>query len=204
MSYLEREESALQARETQDGLGVTFLSNVKAIRQYAASFFKERQDIDDLVQDVYLRVAERGGLADVRSPKAFLCKVARNIALNEQNRSGVRLSEPLEDSVIERDAPATLSLDEQAEQRQRFGHLCDAINELPTQCRRVFVMKKIDGLSNQEIAQALNISVSTVDKHLAKGMIECKEALKRLGHLEPPQKRRSHPALKPLGHTANH
>tara|TARA_R110000850_G_scaffold36032_27_gene95659 strand:+ start:5342 stop:6013 length:672 start_codon:yes stop_codon:yes gene_type:complete len=197
MSYLERNEPVLQARQSkQEPTGTTFLNHVQAIRQYASSFFKNSHDVDDLVQEVYVKIAERGGLGDVRAPRAFLCKVARNLALNEKNRSGTRLSDQFEAMIDDQNVPTTINLDDQIEQQQRFTHFCEAINQLPSQCRRVFIMKKIEGLANADIAQKLSISVSTVDKHLAKGMIECKEALKQLGHFDQPLKTHNRPPLK--------
>ncbi|MBU2887104.1 RNA polymerase sigma factor [Gilvimarinus agarilyticus] len=199
MSYLERNQSILQVHHPeQETTSKTFLNHVKAIRQHASTFFKNSQDVDDLVQEVYVKVIERGGLSDVRAPKAFLCKVARNLAINEKNRSGVRLNDSIESAINDHNTPTTIELDEQAEQHQRFIHFCDAINRLPAQCRRIFIMKKIEGISNSDIARQLNISVGTVDKHLAKGMIECKESLKQLGHFEPALKEKIPPALKTI------
>lgn len=204
MSYLESNESMLQARNSKQELtSTTFLTHVKAIRQYASSFFKNSHDVDDLIQDVYIRVAERGGLDDVRAPRAFLCKVARNLALNEKNKSSTRLNSQLEDVLSEHNTPTTMSLDEQAEQHQRFTHFCEVINSLPAQCRRVFIMKKFEGLPSAEIAQNLSITVSTVDKHLAKGMIECKEALRKLGHFEKAPIAANSPTLKTINNNAN-
>ena len=199
MSYLERDELLLRTGQSQqESTGTTFLNHVQAVRHYASSFFKSSHDVEDLLQDVYVKVAERGGLADVREPRAFLCKVAKNLALNEKNRSGNRLSEQLDELVSDQHIPTTIDLHDQAEQQQRFAHFCEAINQLPTQCRRVFVMNKIEGLGNAEIAEKLSISISTVDKHLAKGMIECKEALKELGHFDQPRAKNSRPALKTI------
>ncbi len=48
--------------------------------------------------------------------------------------------------------------------------------DCPTQCRRVFVLKKIYGLSQEEIAAELGIAQSTVEKHIAKGLLLCREA----------------------------
>ena len=52
-----------------------------------------------------------------------------------------------------------------------------AVNQLPPKCRNVFVLRMIDGLSQRAIGERLGIAVSTVEKHLAKGLRLCKESI---------------------------
>ena len=55
--------------------------------------------------------------------------------------------------------------------------LLRAVNGLPPKCRDVFVLRMIEGLSQREIAERLGITVSTVEKHLARGLRHCKDSL---------------------------
>ena len=77
---------------------------------------------------------------------------------------------------------SAVSLDNQIEQETRFVLFCDAVKLLPPQCRSVFVLKKVYGFSSKEIARRLGINISTVDKHLAKGMVICRNHLERKGY----------------------
>ncbi len=61
--------------------------------------------------------------------------------------------------------------------QERFLLLCRAVRELPVQCRRAFVLKKVYGMSRKEIADYMGLSESTVQKHIAKGMVMCTEYL---------------------------
>jgi RNA polymerase sigma-70 factor (ECF subfamily) len=56
---------------------------------------------------------------------------------------------------------------------EEFAHFCEAIRQLPVQCRRVFVLKKVYGYSQKEIAKEMNLSESTVEKHIAVGFKRC-------------------------------
>jgi RNA polymerase sigma-70 factor (ECF subfamily) len=65
------------------------------------------------------------------------------------------------------------------ESREELRALADAIAELPAQCRRVFTLRKVYSLSPDEIAVRLGLSVSTVEKHLVKGLRYCSDKLGR-------------------------
>jgi RNA polymerase sigma factor (sigma-70 family) len=54
--------------------------------------------------------------------------------------------------------------------QQKLGVYCEAVASLPSQCRRVVIMKKVYGMQNKEISRRLELSVSTVEKHLTKGI----------------------------------
>ena len=67
------------------------------------------------------------------------------------------------DEIVDADfAAKTPSLERQFESRERFLMFCRAVRELPLQCRRAFILKKVYGLSQKEIADYLGISESTV------------------------------------------
>jgi RNA polymerase sigma-70 factor (ECF subfamily) len=54
-----------------------------------------------------------------------------------------------------------------------FANFCQAVRLLPIQCRKVFVLKKVYGFSQKEIAKQLTLSESTVEKHIALGIKRC-------------------------------
>ena len=60
-----------------------------------------------------------------------------------------------------------------------FSNFCEAIRLLPVQCRKVFVLKKVYGYSQREIAAQLNLSESTVEKHIATGMKRCTQFMRQ-------------------------
>jgi RNA polymerase sigma-70 factor (ECF subfamily) len=62
-------------------------------------------------------------------------------------------------------------LETTAQTDEEFLMFCRAVRELPVQCRRVFVLRKVYGLSQQEVARHLGISEATVEKHVAKGVV---------------------------------
>ena len=68
---------------------------------------------------------------------------------------------------------------DQVSAKQEFEHFCEAVRHLPLQCRRAFVLKKVYGYSQKEIAENLNISENTVEKHIAMGMSRCRQYMQQ-------------------------
>lgn len=135
------------------------------------------REVEDIVQETYVRVCQiekRGRVID--EPRAFLFKTARNLALDYLKRADTRLWVDIDDLAdlaphdVAPDADPTL---EEAASDEEFSLFCRAVRELPLQCRRVFVLKKVYGYSQREIAHHLNLSENTVEKHIAEGAKRC-------------------------------
>ena len=67
------------------------------------------------------------------------------------------------------------NLEDDVMAQRRFELFCRAAAELPEQCRRVLILRKVYGYSQQEVAEQLGIAISTVEKHLAKGLVRCSQ-----------------------------
>ena len=141
------------------------------------------RDIEDIVQETYVRVCQVSGKKQLRSPRAFLFRTARNLALDHIRRHEFRFATSVEDDPGtgfgegEQGYNATY---EQAASDEEFAEFCNAVRHLPLQCRRAFVLKKVYGYSQMEIAQELAISESTVEKHISLGVRRCAEYMLRI------------------------
>ena len=147
------------------------------LRQYLAS----DEDIEDVIQDTYLRIYGIQDYATVESPKALLLTIAHNLAV-ELGRSRARRAT---DAVADFDALGVSSdnqlPEEQLDARRRFEAFCSAVDSLPPICRRVFVLRKVYKLSQAEISAVLGIAQSTLEKHVAKGLVRCRDHLRDRG-----------------------
>lgn len=141
-----------------------------------------RHEIDDILQEAFARSFEAASRSAIRSPRAFLLKTATNLALNHVSRAGYKLNSSIDELVLAESEELTAdSPESQFDANQRFMILCQAIGGLPEQCRRVFVLKKVYGLSQQEIADELGISQSTVEKHIARALLSCRDYMDSVG-----------------------
>lgn len=160
-----------------DKITHSFLSFKNALKRIVGDIVKDPIEVEDILQEAFIKSFEANKKQKIHSPKAFLAQTARNLALNYIDRSSVKYNI----STQEKETPAVYSkepdIEEQAASEQRFKRFCDAVQELPVNCRRVFVLKQIYGMSQKEIAQRLDISEKTVEYHVGKGLLKCRKYL---------------------------
>ena len=134
-------------------------------------------EIEDIVQETYVRVCQFDRVGNIRHPRSFLYRTARNLALDHIKRSASRTTVRLpvdEEERSDSDVPqAGPDVYDQLAARQEFEIFCEAVQQLPLQCRRVFVLRKVYGYTQKEIERALDIGESTVEKHIAFGIKRC-------------------------------
>lgn len=160
------------------GIVGAFLQNEPAIKRFLRRFLYKREDIDEIAQETFLRAYRATEGRDIDSPKAYLFQVARTLAYKELSRKSRHLTDYLEEAV-EDDLSATEALEDEVSAQQKVQHYLEAISALPPQCRRVFLMRKVQAMPHKQIAAALSISASAVEKHIAHGMETCKRHLRR-------------------------
>ncbi len=163
-------------------VGQAFIKHLGELRYFLYRFLSLEPDIEDVLQETYIRAVEAEKKNAIKAPKAFLYKVSKNLALNYKSQAYRRLTDLVADfdelSVLSKDPLP----DQQIEHESEFVDFCNGVKLLPEKCRRVFILRKIYGFSNREIADRLGISVSTVETHLVKGLLNCKSYLKRKGY----------------------
>jgi len=144
-----------------------------------------RHDVEDILQEAFVRSFEAEGRQTIHDARAFLLRTARNLALDHVSRAAYRRTSPLDGMDEEHSIDGAAPPEAQVDAEQRFLTFCQAVGSLPDQCRRVFVLHKIYGMSHDEIASRLGIAESTIQKHIAKGLLLCHEhmtAAARSGH----------------------
>jgi RNA polymerase sigma factor (sigma-70 family) len=133
------------------------------------------RDVEDIVQETFLRAYEASGNHRIRHPRAFLVKTARNLALNNISKMANRDEVKVDISEAPSVYLETGSAENSAELEQRLAIFCKAVQRMPKQARRAFILKKVYGLNRRDIALEMGLSESTVKKHIAKGMVVCED-----------------------------
>jgi len=155
----------------------TLHSSFMAIRQTmrrVISRIVPPREVEDIVQETYVRICQIENKETITQPRSFLLKTAKNLAIDHLKRAEVRLVDAVVDMAeFEQLVSADDAIYQQVATDEEFSQYCQAIRQLPIQCRKVFVLKKVYGYSQKEISKKLAISESTVEKHIALGVKRC-------------------------------
>lgn len=150
-----------------------FIKNQSFLKRFLTRFLSSSQDIEDVVQESYLKALGAEKKHEISSPKAFLFRIARNEALKELQKKSRRITDYLDELDIPEAATSDTLVEDSSIAKQRFGLFCQSAVEMPPRCRKAFLMCKVYGFSYKEIASHLGISVSGVEKHIARGLEIC-------------------------------
>lgn len=152
-----------------------------SLRAYLRGAFPSVRDVDDVVQESFLRIWGARTARPVRSARAFLFKIARHLALDTVRRARVSPVIAVRDfsslSVLATEPDAADNTDA----RERLRFLADAIEALPARCRQIVILRKLECLPQREVAARLGLAEKTVEAHLARGIDRCENYLRRRG-----------------------
>jgi RNA polymerase sigma-70 factor (ECF subfamily) len=131
---------------------------------------RSSHDADDLVQEAWVRLACYEAEQVVAKPEAFMMRTALNLSI-DAHRSSVSHGEQLmvDEVVLLDTAPGTEAI---VLARERMARLSLGLGRLTDRARDIFLSHRIDGLTYQEIAQNHGLSISTVEKHVAKATLQ--------------------------------
>lgn len=150
-----------------------FEKHHSALKRFIARYLSSQHDIEDVAQESFLRAFRAGMEYDVHQPKSFLFRIAKNVAISELRAKSRQITESIEEHASEALIKDQWSLEDDMLARERLGLQCEAVAALPPQCRRVYILRKVHGLSHQDIANRMGIGKKTVEKHLYKGIAAC-------------------------------
>lgn len=151
------------------------------LKAYVRGAFPALRDIDDVVQESFLRVWKLRATEKVRSAKGILFTVARHVALDRVRRNR---GSPIE-SVA--DLAGLAAMEEKADpaeafdQQQKVKLLAKALAALPDHTREIVVLRRFQGLPQKEVASRLGISEAAVEHHVARGLKKCEAHLRKMG-----------------------
>jgi len=156
-----------------------FISYTANIKRYISRIVSP-DDIDDIVQETFVRSYEAELKQEIKYARSFMLKTAKNLALNHINKWDNKYNDSIEDFSAPTVELSTQSFEDEFESKERFLQFCRATEQLSGSVRKTFILKKVYGFSQREIAQYLNLSESTVEKHVAKGLLKCVQYMERI------------------------
>jgi RNA polymerase sigma factor (sigma-70 family) len=157
------------------------------LRNYLKGQFPAVRDVDDVIQESFLRVWQRQAIKPIASAKAFLFKVGRHLALDtlrHERRSPIQAVSDLSGlGVIEEKADAA----ESAAHNEEVTILMAAIESLPGRCREIYILRKLYRLPQKEIAERLGVTEGTVQVQIGRANRRCEEFFRARGYAPGPR-----------------
>lgn len=152
-----------------------------ALRSYLYRHFPTVRDVDDVVQESFVRLLDVRRLRPIQYTRALLFKVARHLAIDlvrRSNVSPVRAVSDLDGLDVEGGGGSPA---DEASVREKIWLMAQAIDALPPRCRQVVVLRKVKMLSQRDVAERLGLSERTVESQLARGLRRCETYLRKRG-----------------------
>ena len=146
--------------------------------RYLAFRVHDRGLVDDLEQEVYLRLLRLDRVHLIRNPRSYIFRVAASVVADHGRRHDGPTVEDWNDARVEPGAGPF----EEFEWRERLEVVQRAVAQLPERCRRALILHRRDGWTYEEIADELGVSRSMVKKYLKKALILCRRALDQGEH----------------------
>lgn len=122
------------------------------------------------MQECYCRLAQLSDISHIAAPRAYLFTMARNLAEQQRKRARVVRIEAMADADDVQQASDPLSPDRFATAREELARVQAALATLSDRARRIFIMRKVEGLSQREIAQALGVSETIVENEASRSL----------------------------------
>jgi RNA polymerase sigma-70 factor (ECF subfamily) len=152
--------------------------HAQALFAFLLNFTRNESDTRDLLQELFMKLAARPGLlAGVREERAFLIRLAHNLAIDLMRRRGTR--EKNYEQLAAESVLAFAVSDDPDEQSFRTA-LAEALSELPPEQRAVVHLKLWEGMTLEAIAVALDLSPNTVASRYRYGLDKLRARLRPL------------------------
>lgn len=127
-------------------------------------------DIDDVMQDAYCRIAALTSTNHIERPAAYLIQVAKNLWRDRLRQARVVLFEDFTENAAVLVEDETLGIEDLAIARERLRMVETVLASLPERCRTIFLWKRLEGLSQREIAGRLGVNEHVVENNVQKAV----------------------------------
>lgn len=151
-----------------------FLRNIlphePALRAWLGRWVVSGIDPDDIIQESYAILAGLDYVNSIQHPRAYLFQIARSQITRHVRRARIVSINAVADLERLETPDASPSPEQYAIDRDELRNLAQAIAAMPEQARKAFVLRRVRGLSQREIAAQMRLSESTVEKHISRGI----------------------------------
>lgn len=146
------------------------LPHEPALRAWLQSRRVVELEVDDIVQETYAILAARASVENIHNPRAYTFQIANNVVLAHLRHSRVVSIRTIGDIDQLSNAAIDPSPEIQVADRDELFRLAEMIGSMPNQVRTAFTLRRVEGLSQRDVAQRMGLSENTVEKHIGKAI----------------------------------
>ncbi|USU04322.1 RNA polymerase sigma factor [Sphingomonadaceae bacterium OTU29MARTA1] len=149
------------------------------IRVWLRQRGQSAEDIDDLIQEGYAKLAGVTAFAQIAQPGGYFFQIVRNLMIDSIRHARVVRIDTVGHLVDQGGGSDDVTPERIALVRDELSSVMRCLETLPDRCRAIFKLRKIDGLSQREIAAKMGVSESIVENDAAKGLTLLMRAMRR-------------------------
>ena len=162
--------------------------NDSALRAFLYRLLRSEADAEDVAQESYLKLFRLARPDEVRYPRALLFRTATNLAIKRLCGRGARQARGHGSAGPRRSGSQQWSAETAAMYGEAVHQLNLTLKSLTPRTRQVLILHKYLGMTNQEIADELGITHSTVEQHVTRALAQCRQRMPKPDFLVEPKR----------------
>lgn len=156
-----------------------FKNNATLLRNYLYYKFGSLDDIDDIVQDSFIKLWDNCSKVTSATAKSYLFRIAINLSTSILRHNSVKLKHQKEVLSINRDS-TNESPEFLLQEKEFMAKLEKAISSLPDRQREVYLLNRIEQKTYREIAELSGVSVKAIEKLMHKALLKLRKEIKNI------------------------
>jgi RNA polymerase sigma-70 factor (ECF subfamily) len=157
------------------------LPHEPALRAWLRGSYPSLVDVDDVIQESYLRLWRARETTSIQNARTFLFGIARHVAFESFRKRRIFADVPVNEMPDSPTIQSNADVVATVSRNQEVALVSETIKALPDRCREIVLLRTQEGLSYGEIAEKLGLAEETVRVQMARGIKKCAHLLREQG-----------------------